>query len=216
MHTLNKPIGILGGVFDPVHLGHIEIAKAVYQQCDLSEIRFIPSKQALLKANAHATAEDRLAMLELACGPYPHFVIDQREIKRDTPSYMVETLTSLRDEFTNTPLCLILGMDALVGLPKWYQWEKIISLAHLIIINRPHCPPSNTQPLALFYQQHAIENISQLKEKIAGGILTLNLPPLSYASRLIRQQISQGENVETSLPKDVYQYIKKHQLYKKL
>lgn len=216
MHKLNKPIGILGGTFDPIHKGHIEIAKKVYEQLDLAEIRFIPCKQPLLKNDAQASTKQRVDLLKIACEPFPEFVIDEREIKRESPSYMVETLMSLRSELPQTPLCLIMGIDAYAELPRWYQWEKIITLAHLIIINRPHYSLPDTPILNDFYRQHHSNKNSAIHEKIAGFILTLTLPPLPYASRDIRQQISQGKNLEEALPPGVWQYIKKHGLYQKI
>lgn len=137
MSSVKKALGILGGTFDPIHQGHLGIAHAALLACQLTEIRFIPCKQPLLKNQAHASTEQRLAMLSIACKPYPNFVIDDREIKRDTPSYMVETLTSLRADYPTSALCLIIGIDAFIDLPQWYHWQQLIDLAHIIIPNRP-------------------------------------------------------------------------------
>ena len=214
MESIDKPLGILGGTFDPVHQGHLKIATTALQQCQLKEIRFIPCKQPLLKNAAHANTLQRLAMLQLACQPYANFIIDEREITRSTPSYMVETLLSLRADYPTNPLCLIIGSDAFLDLSHWYHWQQLIDLAHIIIANRPdYFLLHDNSELAIFYQQHLTNQAADLHQHLNGKIMLLNMPLFPFASRQIRQQIAKGEDVEQAVPRDVLSYIKKHQIY---
>jgi nicotinate-nucleotide adenylyltransferase len=137
MKTLNQPIGIFGGTFDPIHLGHIQVADKVYKQLGLKEIRFIPCSQSALKKQPPiASASDRLAMIKLAINTYPYFYVDDREIKQPGISYTVETLRSIRQEHPNTPLCLIMATDAFAEFNLWHEYQEIMQLAYLIITNR--------------------------------------------------------------------------------
>lgn len=145
-----KNIGLYGGTFDPIHKGHINTSIAVQNHMHYSSYRFLPCKIPTLKAPAHATTSQRIKMLEIALQSYPQFEIDLREIKRKTPSYMVDTLISLREEEPNATISLILGYDAFRSLPQWYQWEKILTLANILVINRDKKNvPKNNQELHL-------------------------------------------------------------------
>ncbi len=130
-------IGIFGGTFDPVHFGHLRPALEVQQALGLDEVRFIPAGQPPHRDMPHATAPQRLSMLQTAIEDQPGFAADEREIQREGPSYMVDTLALLREELGQIPLCLILGYDAFLGLPAWHQWHRLIELAHLVITHRP-------------------------------------------------------------------------------
>ncbi len=116
MQQLEKPIGILGGTFDPIHHGHLRTALEVYEEVNCKEIRFIPCKQPVHRSTPIASLQQRLDMLHLALAAQPGFILDTREIQRDTPSYTLLTLKSLREEFPQSPLCLIMGVDALLTL----------------------------------------------------------------------------------------------------
>src|SRR5579864_39773 len=123
MTTPSNLIGIFGGTFDPIHLEHLP----------LHEIRFIPAQTPVHKNVAHASPHDRLAMLKIALHEQHRFVIDDRELKRKSPSFMVTTLQSLREDFPSASFCLILGMDALSSFTAWHEWQTILTLAHLVV-----------------------------------------------------------------------------------
>ena len=135
---LNKPIGLFGGTFDPIHHGHLQTAERLCTDLKLTQIFFILCKQPVLKPAARATAQQRLDMLALALKNYSQFTVDKRELTRDTPSYTIDTLKSYQQEMPNTPLYFILGIDAFLQLPQWYQWQQLLDYCHLIIINRPN------------------------------------------------------------------------------
>lgn len=130
-------IGLLGGTFDPVHHGHLRIALEAKEALGLTEVRFIPCRQPPHRGDASATAQQRLDLLRLACGDMPGFAVDTRELERPGPSYMVDTLASLRAERGDEPLCLILGWDAFLGLPGWHRWQNLLDYAHLAVVQRP-------------------------------------------------------------------------------
>lgn len=207
-------LGILGGTFDPIHNGHLYIADQVIQHLGLQQLLLIPCKQPVLKTSAHARAADRLAMLELASEALANIHIDKREILRDSPSYMVDTLASLQQDYPEQALCLIVGRDAFNDLPKWHQWQQLLSLCHLIVIERPNCPAVNDPVLEQLIAGQQVDSVSALKQTLAGCIYFLTCPPTPLSSTGIRQAIADGEMPKASLPNEVWPYIQKNKLYK--
>jgi len=205
-------IVIFGGTFDPIHNGHLQLATDLTARLPLTEIRFLPCRQPLLKKTPQANAEQRLAMLNIAL-PAPIFTVDKREIVRNTPSYMVTTLTSLRKELGQTPLALMLGMDAFITLPQWHQWQRLIELAHLIVINRPNYQIPQQEPLASFFAKHYLADQQHLTEQASGYIICQDLPPMHISSSQIRQQIVSGHTPKKYLPAEVWCYIQEAKLY---
>ena len=132
-----NPIGIFGGTFDPIHYGHLRTAFELLQALRLGELRFMPAGNPPHREQPMASAEQRVAMVRAATAGQPGFTVDDRETRREGPSYSVDTLAGLRAEHPTRPLCLIVGMDAFLGLPKWHQWQDILKLAHLVVAHRP-------------------------------------------------------------------------------
>ncbi|MCK5724204.1 MAG: nicotinate-nucleotide adenylyltransferase, partial [Gammaproteobacteria bacterium] len=130
-------IGILGGTFDPIHYGHLRTALDVQQCLSLDEVRFIPCGEPPHRDKPVAESLQRLAMVRAAIAGQKGFSVDDREIRREGPSYMVDTLTSLKHDFKTESLCLILGMDAFNGLEQWHQWQQIFELANIAVMKRP-------------------------------------------------------------------------------
>ena len=110
-----RMIGIYGGTFDPIHYGHLRPALDVLQQTGLDEVRFIPNRAPPHRESPVLSDQQRAELVQLAIADTPEFVLDERELKREGPSYMVDTLQSLKDEFPEDTLCLIMGMDAFNG-----------------------------------------------------------------------------------------------------
>ena len=128
----NKPIGILGGTFDPIHHGHLRLAQEALEQCDLAQVRFIPGGTPPHRGAPYATALHRLNMVRLALQGNAAFVLDEREIYRTDPCYTVDTLRSLRDDLGQQSVCLLLGGDAFLTLHTWRDWHSLFDLAHLV------------------------------------------------------------------------------------
>jgi len=118
---LKQPIGIFGGTFDPIHCGHLRTAFELWQELRLAEVRLLPAGTPPHRDQLYASAEVRLTMVRAAVAAQPYFVVDDREVRRTGPSYSVDTLTELRREFPERSLCLLLGMDAFLGLPQWHR-----------------------------------------------------------------------------------------------
>jgi nicotinate-nucleotide adenylyltransferase len=213
MSYLTQPIGILGGTFDPVHFGHLHIALELQQAYNLAGIRFIPCWQPVHRASPIATPEQRLAMLVRAVANESTLKVDDCEIQRKGPSYMVETIETLRGKFPNTPLCLILGVDAWSGFTTWQRYEDILRLSHLIIAQRPSYLLPETGTVAVLLQRHLTQDASTLRKSLGGHILLHPVTSLEISATAIRNQIAQGQDPRYLLPDSVYDYIVKHHLY---
>ena len=166
-------IGILGGTFDPVHFGHLRLAVEMYQDLGLQEVRLVPCRIPPHRNAPQASPEQRLAMLRLAIEHELGLRVDQRELQRDGPSYMVDTLQSLRDELgPDTPLSLILGMDAFDDIDTWHRWEELIQLAHFIVIQRPGVVPHAGKAAGVLLSRYQVER-AQMPGGRAGGRILL-------------------------------------------
>jgi nicotinate-nucleotide adenylyltransferase len=206
-------IGIFGGTFDPVHNGHLRVALELQQQLGIEEMRFIPSRQPPHRSMPQATDEQRLMMLQLALAGQPEFVIDQRELKREGPSYMVDTLASIRAEEKNESVCLILGDDAFTKLMGWHRWSRLIELAHIVIAHRPGHAFILEDELLSLYQRCLQEDVGSLHEVPSGRILRCEVTQLEISSMKIRDKLRDGLSVRYLLPEDVWSYLQQQHLY---
>jgi nicotinate-nucleotide adenylyltransferase len=214
--SLANPVGILGGTFDPVHHGHLRIALEVLEALDLAEVRFIPSRLPPHRGQPQATPAQRLALLRLAVAGQPGFIVDERELRRGGPSYMVDTLASLRAEVGNTPLCLLLGRDAFNDLPGWHRWRNILEFTHLIVLERPGAAPTPPGELSQLLERCILDHPGALREKAAGGILIQPVTQLAISATRIRQLLAQGRSPRYLLPEAVLNCIHEQGLYRPL
>ncbi len=206
-------IGIFGGTFDPVHYGHLRTLLEVRELLSLSEVRIIPCHIPAHRGTPGATPAQRLAMLQLALQDIPYFTVDQRELQRGGSSYMVDTLTSLRDELGAAPLCLILGMDAFIKLHTWHEWSRLIELAHIVVMQRPGCAMP-TGEVAALVARHRVDDKQDLMVAAAGGIWFQQVTQLEIAATAIREQVRQGRDIRFLLPETVRKYIATNNLYR--
>lgn len=205
-------IGILGGTFDPIHHGHLRIALEVQEILALREVRFIPCRHPPHRAEPSATAEQRLALLRLALADTPGFVVDTRELERPGPSYMVDTLASLRAESGAAPLCLILGYDAFLGLPGWHRWRNLLDYAHWVVVQRPGLIQPLSGALAVLQQERRLEP-EQLMTAPCGGICFLPVSQLDISATQIRTLLRSGRNPRYLLPDAVLRLIRQSRCY---
>ena len=208
-------IGILGGTFDPVHFGHLRPALEVAQVLKLDEVRFIPCGQPPHREQPVASALQRLSMLRAAIAGYAGFKVDDRELRRDGPSYMVDTLASLQNDFPGQTLCLILGWDAFVHLESWHQWQRLFEMAHIVVTHRPGWSPgqiARQSELGRLVEQKTVTE-DKLSRKQAGYITFIPVTQLDISSTHIRQQLQQGNSVRYLLPGDVEQLILNQNIY---
>jgi len=208
-----KPIGILGGTFDPIHNGHIELAHHVFTLLPLEKISFIPCHQPALNKLPIASPQQRLDMLTIALQHFPQYQVDDREIRRRGISYAIDTLLSLKKDYPRQPLCFIVGWDAFSRFNQWHQWVKILDHTHLIVINRPDTNPHLSPEIQAFLSSHLVEQPEKLIQSLAGSIYFLNIPPIPISSTLIREKLAQQRSLDESIPAAVATYIHQHHLY---
>ena len=204
-------IGIFGGTFDPVHFGHLRVALDFAERLMLEQIRLLPCRQPPHRREPLASPEDRLAMLELAVTDRSGLSIDKRELQRPGPSYMVDTLQSLRDEMPGTPLVLLLGMDAFAHFDQWHQWQRIIELAHIAVARRPgvSVPGGDVEAWS---RRYCIADDQRLGGT-AGQIVFCPVTQMDISATEIRNRIMQGRSPRYLLPDAVITYIEEKNLY---
>jgi len=202
-------LGILGGTFDPVHLGHLRAAAAVREKLGLAEVRLIPAALPPHRDAPSASNRDRLAMVALAVRDFPGLLADDREMRRPGKSYTIDTLRELRAEFPSRALYLIVGADAFLGLATWHRWRELTDFAHLVVVDRPGVPGLKpSEPLAGWLSaRHGSADGG------SGSVMFLEVPPWPIAARDIRRRIGRGEEVADLLPPAVLAYIRQHRLY---
>lgn len=208
-------IGLFGGTFDPIHLGHLQLAEGVLGATPMAELRLIPSRIPPHRALPETQPEDRLALIEAAIKKRdPRLRLDLREINREGPSYMVDTLESLRTELGgDRPLALILGADAFLGLERWSRWNRLPQLCHLIVLARSG---SGSQPVLKLAQQLGIPVIrdpERLRLSPSGILLELPLAEIDCSSTLIRERLKKGASVAELIPPEVLLEIQRRGLY---
>lgn len=213
MVSLPAPVGLFGGSFDPVHVGHLRTAWELLTDLALAEVRFIPSRTPPHRAAAIGSAAQRLGMLEASIAGQPGFVVDDRELRREGPSYTVDTLVSLRASQPQTPLVLILGMDAFLGLPGWHRWREIPGLAHIVVVERPGWTPQFEGELGQLYTERQLHEAAVLRAAPAGGILLRQVTQLQIASSAIRSLIAAGGDPRFLVPDSVRKLIQANRIY---
>lgn len=207
-------IGILGGTFDPIHHGHLRLALEILERLGLERVHLIVSARPPHRQIPQTPAEMRFNMVKLAIKNQKALIADDREIKRNRSSYTVETLLEIREEIgKNKPLCLILGMDAFLGLPTWFEWEKLLTLAHLVVSQRPEINQCFSEPLQKLLQDCQIYDKKKIKEKSAGYILFEAVPMLNISATQIRQYFLEKKNPHYLLPESVLTFIFQQGLY---
>ncbi len=196
---MTRLLGILGGTFDPVHYGHLRPALDVMQQLGLDQVRFIPNRIPPHRQAPLLDDRQRAELVQLAIADTPGFLLDSRELERDGPSYMVDTLADLRQQFPNDTLCLIMGMDAYLGFQQWHRWEAILELCHLIVTTRPgfdRVDASASLPLA----NRLSQNPDVLRQTSSGQILLQCVTQLDISASQIRQYLEAGQSIQFLLP----------------
>lgn len=217
-----QAIGILGGTFDPIHNGHLRLAQEMGTALSLSQVRFIPAGLPPHRDSPQADAEHRQAMVNLAIADNPLFKLDAREISKTTPCYTVETLTELRAELgKEQPLCLLMGADAFLGLPKWYSWRELFTLAHIVVAHRPGYSEDTWRSamdyeLLLEWQQRQTAERGDVHLHTSGKIVSHTMTALDISASRIRQLLENSQSPRYLLPDSVLDYIHTHLLYSNL
>ena len=206
-----KRVGILGGTFDPIHNGHLRSALEILEEFDLDHVRLVLSARPPHRDQPFASEEQRLEMLYLAVKNHSKIVVDDRELKREGPSYSVDTLKSLRDELSDTALYLILGSDAFNHLSTWYQWQQLLKLSHIVVMQRPGEPIALREDMKTWHQEHI--GSSKHNALSSGKIWPVKLTQLNISATAIRTDIIEGVRPTFLTPEPVIRVIKELSLY---
>jgi nicotinate-nucleotide adenylyltransferase len=209
-----------GGTFDPVHNGHLAIAKAARDELD-AVVRLMPAADPPHRAPPGATAEDRARMLDLAVADAPGLVVDRRELRRaqaqpGSRSYTIDTLRELREELgEHAPIALLIGADSLVGLPTWRDWRQLSDYTHFVVAERVGSPLAGAMPeeLAHFIDGRWLSSPEKLTETPAGGLFRLTHPLQMESASEIRRRMAAGQAWQDMVPLAVAHYIAGNRLY---
>lgn len=208
-----RRIGVMGGMFDPVHLGHLEAANLAIETLELDELRMVPCHVPNHRSDAYASAEDRVAMLRLATRDYHRVIIDDRECLREGVSYTVDTLASIAQECPGAILVLVLGIDAFAKLPTWHRWQALFMMAHILVLDRPGADIVIDPGLEMDIACRQVVDAQRLFWGPQGKILRLGQPQIDISSTAVREQLSAKGKLTDSIPRVVKDYIQAHSLY---
>ena len=211
-------LGVLGGTFDPIHFGHLRLAQELADALDLDRVRFIPTGTPPHRNSPQVSGPHRLDMVRIATAGNPLFEADDREIRRDGISYSYDTLSELRDELGERPLCLLMGADAFAALATWHRWQELFDLAHVVIAHRPGfrlqgLAAALPAPLRKIYLRR-LAGAPGLPLANAGSILTREITALDISATHIRAMLAQGASPRYLVPDAVLEYIDRNHLYK--
>ena len=211
---MNKRIGIFGGTFNPVHIGHLRSALEVADTMQLDELRLIPSARPPHRAEPQVSAEQRLALVRLAVENAHPLSVDDRELKRDRPSYTIETLESLRQELGwDVELFLVMGWDAYCGLPSWHRWQELLEYSHILVLQRPDADAEAPEALRDLQAARSAPDPMAIKGAY-GQIGFIWQTPLAISATKIRHLLNQGQSVRYLVPDAVLNYLQVHGLYR--
>ncbi len=199
---------LFGGTFNPVHRGHLALARHVMQQFSLSTVDFIPSYLSVHRAQPQTPATMRLQMLQLALEPEPGLHVNRCELERGGPSYTVDTLRQIKQSEPVVSLCWLMGADAFNHFADWHRPDEILQLANLIVCSRPAV---ELQPGR--FQSSWLGSDENLQDFSHGRIAVCEMPPSHCASSDIRQQLARGESAADCLPRPVLEFIRDNNLY---
>lgn len=207
---MSKLIGILGGTFDPIHYGHLRSALDVMQDVGLDEVRFVPNNLPPHREQPWLDADTRKRLVQMAIADEPRFVLDERELQRDGPSFMVDTLADLRCDFPQATLCLLMGTDAFAGFTQWKDWQAILGLCHIIVMTRPGVELANLHSQPAPISTCICYDARLLRNSPHGLILLQSVTPLAISASQIRECLQHGLSVRYLLPDSIYQFLGQH------
>ena len=216
MSQTEQRIGMLGGTFDPIHLGHLRSAVELHEALSLDRLHMIPAQQPPLRGRPQVSAKQRLALLEAGIGATPGLIADDRELRRDGPSYSVDTLAELRGEVgEQARLVMAIGFDAFLRLAQWHQPERLFEFAHLVVIARPGYDDPLPESLMELVAHRRVDSVDALMHRPCGGYLPLELPSLmAISATYIRERLEAGKSVRYLLPEAVELAITQDGLYR--
>lgn len=210
---MSMRLGVMGGMFDPVHKAHIEAARVAVRMLALDCLHLVPCHIPNHRDAAFSTPEDRLAMLALAIADEHSLQVNPIELKRNAVSYSVETLTSLKSEYTQAKLVFVLGMDAFDQLPQWYRWRELFELCHFFVLARDTATLSDATVQAIGFSGRCVQSAAEMFAFDAGKIWIADHFQMDLSSSLVRDAIKKKQNLAGQLDDRVIEYIKQRKLY---
>lgn len=210
------PIGIYGGTFDPIHFGHLRPNLELCELLGLDHVRFIPAFLPPHKEMPQTQVKHRLEMLAQAIKEEKRFVLDDREIQRGGASYTIDTLKSLRLEFPENPLCLLMGMDAFIGIDRWHRWQELLDYAHIVVSHRPESLLNARdwpKTISHFYHTHQSDR-NDIRHSLCGKIRLEAVTQLSISATDIRSRLKNEQSIRFLMPESVSNLIKYYNLYR--
>ncbi|WP_121348971.1 nicotinate-nucleotide adenylyltransferase, partial [Pseudomonas aeruginosa] len=210
---MGKRIGLFGGTFDPVHIGHMRSAVEMAEQFALDELRLLPNARPPHRETPQVSAAQRLAMVERAVAGVERLTVDPRELQRDKPSYTIDTLESVRAELAaDDQLFMLIGWDAFCGLPTWHRWEALLDHCHIVVLQRPDADSEPPESLRDLLAARSVADPQALKGP-GGQITFVWQTPLAVSATQIRALLGAGRSVRFLVPDAVLNYIEAHHLY---
>jgi nicotinate-nucleotide adenylyltransferase len=208
-------VGVFGGTFDPVHIGHLRTALELREALRLHRMLLIPSARPPHREQPGVSADDRLAMLVAAIGDEPGLVADDRELRRSGPSYTIDTLAELRTELgPAATLCLCVGMDSLVTLATWRRWRELTDFAHLVVAARPGWELPSQGEVADWLRERRSGAVARLHDRPAGLVLIQALTLLPVSATRLRTDLAAGRSARYLVPDGALAHIRARGLYR--
>ncbi len=202
-------IGILGGTFDPIHNGHLQIADQAHSRLPLTQVQFMPCALPVHRDQPHASAQQRCTMIDMVLAEHPGLVLNTLEIDRAGPSYTIDSLRQIRRQ-GDEPLVLLLGTDAFNGFAGWKQPRQILELAHLVVCIRPGVEVDPT-----LFPERRVDSAERLQAQAAGAILLFEADAVDCSSSEVRAALADGDIPRQWLHSAVADYIQTHHLYRR-
>jgi nicotinate-nucleotide adenylyltransferase len=207
------PIGIFGGTFDPIHYGHLRTALELEQTLGLARVHFVPCASPPHRGAPMTDGKLRMKLVKAGIRGERKFVVDGRELERAGPSYTVDTLASFRAEFPRRSLCLLVGMDAFLGLPKWHRWREMLALGHVVVAHRPGWRAPTSGTLGKLLEERRTLRVGDLRRSAAGRMYVQPVTQLEISSTDLRAALVAGLDPKFLMPDAVRKIILKTECY---
>ena len=210
----SAPVGVFGGSYNPIHIGHLRSALELVEKLGLDHLRLMPCAVPPLRGEPECSARDRAAMVELAVKDEPQLICDTRELARAGKSFTIDSLLEIRAELGQTrSLCMVVGCDAVLEINRWHRWQELLDLAHIVVIARPGWTLPEQGEVADWLRQHALTKGQAISASPGGSILVEELRPLPISSTEIRALLGEGRSARYLVPHEVLGYIAGQHLY---
>ena len=207
-------IGVMGGSFNPVHYGHLRVARDVKHRLRLDHMFLMPAAKSPLKEQHSVTASHRVAMLNRALEAFPELALDCRAIDRAGPSFTVDSLSELREEFgSEASLYFVIGDDCLPTLHRWRQWRDLTTFANLVVTKRPGQFPLPAEEVLAWYGETEVD-LDTIDAMACGGIARVECSLVDISSTELREGLNSNKGLQQVIPDSVIEYINHHKLYR--